>query len=379
MKKKRFFISIILILCFVMTGPSYAQIVEPSPWAADEINQAIEKKLVYENANESYQNPIKRFEYVLLALKVLEKNGKSINMLQKYPFSDLMGHPYEAQIVQAFNAGLIKGYTDGTFKPDQKITRQEVASLVVNLVKLLDPTKDLNVSSTNYADSKEIGGWAKTFIDYCYTNGIMKGVGVNSQGLDIIDPKGPATVEQSIVLLYRLAEKEGLLKTYDLGEVDVLDDSGNSYVKSTAINQFAVTFGEKLAVEIKALSETSQIDLAELNDNYVRLIFSNIGSINITKSENVIDINLITTNLDEQLILEAYYQLAGTFKDTEQLKIAVNRSILGLKENKSFTFNQSINQVDFFKALSEQVDLTGQGTNKQTWYIFQYQLSNYNN
>lgn len=45
-------------------------------------------------------------------------------------FTDITGHWAEKYIASAANKGWIKGYTDGTFKPDQYITRAEAAAFI---------------------------------------------------------------------------------------------------------------------------------------------------------------------------------------------------------------------------------------------------------
>jgi hypothetical protein len=44
--------------------------------------------------------------------------------------ADIQGHWAEAQISDWFNRGLAEGYSDGTFKPDSTITRAEFAAMV---------------------------------------------------------------------------------------------------------------------------------------------------------------------------------------------------------------------------------------------------------
>lgn len=45
-------------------------------------------------------------------------------------FKDIIGHKYERAIAQGFAGGRIKGYPDGTFKPDQNITRAEIVKIL---------------------------------------------------------------------------------------------------------------------------------------------------------------------------------------------------------------------------------------------------------
>lgn len=46
-------------------------------------------------------------------------------------FSDIEGHWAEDNIIVAQQLGLIKGYPDGTFRPNEHMTRAEVVSLIV--------------------------------------------------------------------------------------------------------------------------------------------------------------------------------------------------------------------------------------------------------
>jgi hypothetical protein len=49
------------------------------------------------------------------------------------PFSDIAGHPAEQAIVNVAERGIIQGYTDGTFRPDQYATRANVATYLDRL------------------------------------------------------------------------------------------------------------------------------------------------------------------------------------------------------------------------------------------------------
>jgi len=49
------------------------------------------------------------------------------------PFSDIAGHWAENQIVECHDDGLISGYPDGTFKPNNSMTRAEVCAIVARL------------------------------------------------------------------------------------------------------------------------------------------------------------------------------------------------------------------------------------------------------
>lgn len=60
-----------------------------------------------------------------LSLKVIEK--------PKEPYADIKGHWAEDYIRQVMSEGLLVGFPDGTFKPDEPATRAQIATLAVKL------------------------------------------------------------------------------------------------------------------------------------------------------------------------------------------------------------------------------------------------------
>nr|WP_285891388.1 NPCBM/NEW2 domain-containing protein [Paenibacillus pasadenensis] len=85
-------------------------------------------------------------------------------------FSDIAGHWGEANIKQAVNIGLIKGYADGTFKPNHTVTRAEFAAMLINAFKPQGTGTELF-----FNDAANIGPWAKSLVAQAVQAGYMKG------------------------------------------------------------------------------------------------------------------------------------------------------------------------------------------------------------
>ena len=64
------------------------------------------------------------------------------NVEIKSDFNDISGHWAENEIRRAASLGWIQGYTDGSFKPDQNITRAEAASMINRMLHRLPETVD---------------------------------------------------------------------------------------------------------------------------------------------------------------------------------------------------------------------------------------------
>ena len=102
--------------------------------------------------------------------------------------SDVKGHWAEAAITDFVSKGYVGGYADGTFKPNNNITRAEFVSIVNNYFGL---TKS---SGKVFSDTKT--HWAKAAIDIAVTNGVCSGITSTE-----FKPNDAITREQVAVML----------------------------------------------------------------------------------------------------------------------------------------------------------------------------------
>ncbi len=94
-------------------------------------------------------------------------------------------------------ADIISGYTDGTFRPKNPITREEAAMLLFRTAKYLEC--DMPEEPCSYADNDDMSEWARKAV-YAMNNAeIMTGMEHNK-----FEPKRNYTNEQSIATIMRL-------------------------------------------------------------------------------------------------------------------------------------------------------------------------------
>ena len=75
-------------------------------------------------------------------------------------FSDIASHWAKDEISAASNNGWINGYPDGTFKPDNHITRAEAMTLVNRVLKRLPETRDdLRDDMLKWSDNSDASQW----------------------------------------------------------------------------------------------------------------------------------------------------------------------------------------------------------------------------
>ena len=99
--------------------------------------------------------PITRAEFAAIAARFDDKaNTTAVD------FSDIASHWAKNEISAAANNGWINGYTDGTFRPNNKITRAEAMTLVNRVLKRLPETaEDLHNDMIKWSDNSDTSAW----------------------------------------------------------------------------------------------------------------------------------------------------------------------------------------------------------------------------
>lgn len=86
-------------------------------------------------------------------------------------FSDTQGHVYSDAIDYVQTNGVVKGYADGTYRPDISINRAEFTKI---LVEGDFPGQFNGVSCSNFSDVKS-SDWFMPYVCFAYDKGIIKG------------------------------------------------------------------------------------------------------------------------------------------------------------------------------------------------------------
>ncbi len=99
--------------------------------------------------------PITRAEFAAIAARFDEtQSGKSAT------FSDVIGHWAAKEIGIAYYNDWIKGYPDGTFKPDQNITRAEAMTLINRVLERKpESPADLLTNMNKWTDNLDTSKW----------------------------------------------------------------------------------------------------------------------------------------------------------------------------------------------------------------------------
>ncbi|WP_373925937.1 MULTISPECIES: S-layer homology domain-containing protein [Bacillus cereus group] len=108
----------------------------------------------------------------------------------KNPFTDIRGHMFEKEIRALAKAGLVNGYGEGKFGPDDVLTREQMAQVLTNAFKF-KATK-----TTSFTDIDK-NSWALKAISALEENGVTIGTGGK-----MYSPYAHVTREQYSQFLY---------------------------------------------------------------------------------------------------------------------------------------------------------------------------------
>lgn len=177
----------------------------PSSWAVEEIQKAINASLVPElTGKPKYQDSITREQFAELVVNMTEKAlDKEIEAAANNTFTDTTNE----SVLKAYKAGIITGVGEGKFEPKTTTNREQIATMIYRATEFLkaQTNKDLTPNAGNidkFTDKANISSWAVEGVGKLAANDIMNGTSATTAS-----PKASCTVEQSILLIYRVYGK----------------------------------------------------------------------------------------------------------------------------------------------------------------------------
>ncbi|MFC4599835.1 immunoglobulin-like domain-containing protein [Cohnella hongkongensis] len=172
-------------------------------WARDEIEQLANKRIVAGRETGAFapSDPVTRAEFAALLVRGLglpQREGTST-------FSDVAAASWYAEAVgTASEAGLVHGYEDGTFRPQERITREQMAVMIARAIAYAGQATggagdEASFRRDAFADRAEIAEWAKEEVAQLAAAGIIQGLTTTE-----FAPQSDTSRAQSAVILKRM-------------------------------------------------------------------------------------------------------------------------------------------------------------------------------
>ncbi|GIP34479.1 leucine-rich repeat domain-containing protein [Paenibacillus sp. J2TS4] len=159
-------------------------------WAEKDIIQLVHQGIIKGYPDQTFRpdHKITRAEFVSILVPAL-----GLELTDGKIFTDTANHWAQKEIAAAYSQGIVGGYSEAEFGPDDAITREQIASMIVRAFNL--QPKEL---TNPYKDHSDISIWAIKAIEASIAHGIMDGYPDNT-----IQPQGQATRAEAATMVIR--------------------------------------------------------------------------------------------------------------------------------------------------------------------------------
>lgn len=203
---------ILAVLVILPATPLASAYGSCSDWAVEQLDEIEAAGLIPASLDEADMTVnITRQELCQMAILAYRKaTGRTELKPDKTTYFKDTSDP---DICLAYELGIVSGYTNGNFGPDDKLTRQELFQILYTLFKSVGWTEDeVQELFKTFLDYKKVGSWAVESTKIMLELGITSGTGGN-----YITPGGTTSIEQAVCMLER---------AYDYARYYLADEMG---------------------------------------------------------------------------------------------------------------------------------------------------------
>ncbi len=176
-------------------------------WSEDLVNEAVNRHIVNGVSKTEFEpeREVTRAEFVSFIMRANGINGKAWRNGECY--SDVKEDDwFRFDLQGAMDKGIIpeEMVTDNKFNPNENITREEMAAILVRAYEYAnaDIKQDFSNVILKLKDSDDVSEWANTYITKAFMYGLMQG-SEDTDGKMVIKPKDNATRAEAAAVVVR--------------------------------------------------------------------------------------------------------------------------------------------------------------------------------
>ena len=134
-----------------------------------------------------------------MIVSILHRLEGEPNVGGRYSFEDVpWGSWYSQAVLWAERRGIVSGYSDERFGPNDPITREQMAAILYNYTEYAGGDTSARADLSGYSDASEVSGWASDALSWANAEGL-----INGMTADTLAPKASATRAQVAAILER--------------------------------------------------------------------------------------------------------------------------------------------------------------------------------
>ncbi len=306
-------------------------------WAEKTITEWLEKGYVkgYPDGTFKPNEPITRAEFITLTNRVIFFSGTG-----EVNFRDVRQKDWFYKDLQIAVNKYIIGFPDNTFRANRIVSREQAASIAARINELADDKE----AAKKFYDYRDISDWAKGYVGAAVSANLMQGFPEN-----MFLPKHSLTRAQAVVVLqnlmnsrnYTITEPGTTLANMTItGDLIVEASVGDSdvYLENVTVKGITRIFGGGINSIYFNNCQLNNVYVDKKNSQ-VRIVFEGNTSSNTVKllSQTILELKDNTTTKNLQIDIKALQSIIKLSKNTKIDEITINANQIQILGNGTIT------------------------------------------
>ena len=165
-----------------------------SSWATSSMAWAVDLGIVH--GSDGLLEPQRSITRAEMAAVLHNLAGNPSYDASRLPSDCSAGDWYAGAVCWALQAGAFNGNPDGSFGPNDELTREQAAAVIMNMAGVLGESTSARADLSRFPDADEISSWAADAMSWAVAEGIISGSdhGNGVRTLDAQDTCSRATI-----------------------------------------------------------------------------------------------------------------------------------------------------------------------------------------
>lgn len=174
--------------------------VNDNDWFSDVVRYVYDKGLMTGTSDREFSPNLTTTRGMIVSILNRLEGGPTA---EAAGFTDVADGDWYAEAVNwAASEEIVNGFEDGTFRPNDPITREQLAAMLMNYAAWKGEDVSARADLSGYNDAASVSSWAAETVQWAVAEGLISGMPGN-----LLEPQGSATRAQVAAILERFLEQ----------------------------------------------------------------------------------------------------------------------------------------------------------------------------
>ena len=173
--------------------------VDPDAWYKDAVQFAYDNGLMTGTSDTEFAPDVTTTHAMIVSILA---RLEGVTAADDAGFTDVDDEWFATAVNWAASVGVVNGFEDNTFRPNDAITREQLAAILCNYAAWKGEDVSARAELSRYSDAAAISSWATDVMRWAVAENLISGVTT-----DELQPQGAATRAQVAAILQRFLSK----------------------------------------------------------------------------------------------------------------------------------------------------------------------------